>query len=219
MNIRQFTCLALLVLLGGVAHADEEVNVSDLPATRPVDNVPKLAWGQMIKYGEKVIFSPCRDRSFVLFEDASGDGHVGKALDLLGLSTGKKIYVEVLGIHEGDVLKASQINFAQTDGRCQMPGGTAELWRASGNEPGWALSFGSEFVQVKRRGQPEAVVPAGPLTLTPGLATFSASKDNQKVTLHFEQKLCRDAAAQAFFGWTATVTVDGQVLKGCAWQR
>lgn len=218
MKIRQAACLALLALLGTVAQA-EELSVSDLPANRPVDNVPRLAYGQMIKYGEKVIFSPCRDRSFVLFEDISSDGHVGKALDQLGLSAGKKVYVEVLGIREGDALKASQINFAQTDGRCQMPGGSTESWRASGNEPAWTLAVGSEFVQVKRQGQPEAVVPAGTMTLTPGLATFTASRAGQKVALHFEQKLCRDAAAEAFFGWTATVTVDGQVLKGCAWQR
>lgn len=218
MKIRHAACLAALALLGSVAQA-EEVKVSDLPATRAVDNVPKMAYGQMIKYGEKVIFSPCRDRSFVLFEDVSGDGHVGKVLDQLGLSGGKKVYVEVLGIHEGDALKASQINFAQTDGRCQMPGGSTESWRASGNEPAWALAVGSEFVQVKRQGQPEAVVPAGAMTLTPGLATFSATQGKQKVTLRFEQQLCRDAAAQAFFGWTATVTIDGQILKGCAWQR
>jgi len=217
MKIRQTACLAILALLGTVAQA-EEVNVSDLPANRPVDNVPRLAYGQMIKYGAKVIFSPCRDRSFVMFEDVSSDGHVGKALDQLGLAAGKKVYVEVLGIREGDALKASQINFAQADGRCQMPGGSTESWRASGNEPAWALAFGSEFVQVKRQGLPEAVVPAGPLTLTPGLATFAA-KDKQQVTLRFEQKLCRDVAAEAFFGWTATVTVDGQILKGCAWQR
>lgn len=218
MKIRQAACLALLALLGTVAQA-EEVNVSDLPANRPVDNVPKLAYGQMIKHGKKVIFSPCRDRSFVLFEDVSSDGHVGQALDELGLSAGKKLYVEVLGIRKGDALKASQINFAQTEGRCQMPGGSTESWRASGNEPAWALAFGSEFVQVKRQGQPEAVVPAGPLTLSPGLATYTAANGQQKVALRFEQQLCRDAAAEAFFGWTATVTVDGQTLKGCAWQR
>lgn len=205
-------------MLGTVAQA-EEVSISDLPVNRPVDNAPKLAYGQMIKYGEKVIFSPCRDRSFVLFDDASSDGHIGKTLDQLGLSAGKKVYVEVLGVREGDALKASQINFAQTDGRCQMPGGSTESWRASGNEPGWALAFGAEFVQVKRQGQPEAVVPAGPLTLTPGLATFAAVRDKQQVALRFEQKLCRDATAEAFFGWTATVTVNGQTLQGCAWQR
>jgi putative lipoprotein len=111
------------------------------------------------------------------------------------------------------------MNFAQTDGRCQMPGGKTEIWRASGNEPAWMLAFGAEFVQVKRVGKPEVMVPAAPLTLEPGLATFSASKDNQSVSLRFERQLCYDTMADAVFGWTASVTANGETLKGCAWQR
>ena len=94
-----------------------------------------------------------------------------------------------------------------------------EIWRASGNEPAWMLAFGAEFVQVKRVGKPEVVVPAAPLTLEPGLATFSASKDNQSVSLRFERQLCYDTMADAVFGWTASVTANGETLKGCAWQR
>ena len=195
------------------------MNISDLPATRPFDSTPKLAFGQVIRYGDKTLFSPCRDRSFVSFEDASSDGRIGKALDKLVLSAGKKLYVEVLGIREGDALRATDMNFAQTDGRCQMPGGKTEIWRASGNEPAWMLAFGAEFVQVKRQGQPEVVVPAAPLTLQPGLATFAASKDKQSVALRFERQLCFDTMANAVFGWTATVTANGETLKGCAWQR
>ena len=218
MKIHQAACAISLALLASVTSA-EEMNISDLPATRPVDTTPKLAFGQMIRYGEKTVFSPCRDRSFVYFDDASGDGHIGKELDHLGLSAGKKLYVEVLGIREGDFLKASQINFLQVDGRCQMPGGKEEAWRASGSEPGWALAFGAEFVQVKRLGHPEVVVPAGKPTVTPELVTYMATQDKQTVALRFERKVCRDAAAQAVFGWTATVTVNGETLKGCAWER
>lgn len=195
------------------------MNISDLPATRVADSTPRLAYGQMIHYGGKTVFSPCRDRSFTQFEDASRDGYIGKVLDQLGLSAGKKLYVEVLGIREGDALKATDLNFAQTDGRCQMPGGKAEVWRASGNEPAWVLAFGAEFVQVKRSGLPEVVVPAAPLTLAPGLATFSASKDSQNLSLRFERKLCHDTMANVVFGWTARVTVNGETLNGCAWQR
>lgn len=218
MKIQQAVCALSLALLAGIVHA-EEMNISDLPETRPVDDTPKLAFGQMIRYGEKTVFSPCRDRSFVYFEDISADGHVGKELDRLGLSAGKKLYVEVLGVRDGDFLKASHINFIQTDGRCQMPGGKEESWRASGNEPAWAMAFGAEFVQVKRNGQPEVAVPAGKPTVTPDLVTYEASQGGQKLALRFEHKACYDAAAQAVFGWTATVTVNGETLKGCAWER
>ncbi len=218
MKIVQAACAISLALLASAVQA-EEMNISDLPETRAADTTPKLAFGQVIRYGNRTVFSPCRDPSFTNFEDASSDGRIGKALDKLGLSAGKKLYVEVLGLREGDVLKATEINFAQTEGRCQMPGGAAEIWRASGNEPAWALAFGAEFVQVKRSGQPEVVVPAAPLTLEPGLATFAASKDKQSLSLRFERKLCYDTMANAVFGWTARVTANGETLNGCAWQR
>jgi len=37
--------------------------------------------------------------------------------------------------------------------------------------------------------------------------------------VRFDHKQCRDTMADAVYGWTATVTLNGQVLKGCAWQR
>ena len=80
MKIQQAVCALSLALLAGIVHA-EEMNISDQPENRPVDDTPKLAFGQMIRYGEKTVFSPCRDRSFVYFEDVSADGHVGKELD------------------------------------------------------------------------------------------------------------------------------------------
>lgn len=218
MKIHQAACVISLALWATLAQA-EEMHSSDLSATRGADAAPKLAYGQMIRYGGKTVFSPCRDRSFTQFEDASRDGYIGKVLDQLGLSAGKKLYVEVLGAREGDVLKATDLNFAQTEGRCQMPGGRTEVWRASGNEPAWVLAFGAEFVQVKRSGQPEVVVPAAPLTRAPGLATFAASQGNQRVSLRFERTLCHDTMADAVFGWTARVTVNGEALNGCAWQR
>lgn len=153
MKIVQAACVISLALLTSAVQS-EELSISDLPPTRTFDSTPKLAFGQVIRYGNKTVFSPCRDPSFTNFEDASSDGRIGKALDKLGLSAGKKLYVEVLGIREGDALKATDMNFAQTDGRCQM-----------------------------------------------------------------QRQLCYDTMADAVFGWTASVTANGETLKGCAWQR
>lgn len=218
MKIRPVACVILLSLLGAVAQA-EDLKIADLPESKPVDTKPRLAYGQVIKYGSKVMFAPCRDRSFTQLEDVSDDGQVTRALDMLGLSAGQKLYVELLGFVEGTALKASQVNFAQTDGRCRLPGGQDEAWRASGNEPGWILAAGGERMQLKRNGKPEVVLPYAPFKNENGVATYEAVQDNQKLGLRFEHRLCRDALAKSVFGWTATVTLDGEVLQGCAWQR
>jgi len=186
-----------------------------------VDTTPKLAFGQMMKSGDKLVFAPCRDRSYATFEDVSNGQQVTKALNLVGLETGKKLYVEVLGILENSLLKASEINMARSEGRCQLPGGQEEVWRAAGNEPGWALvaSPANEMVMLKRQGKPDISVPYAAFKTEAGVAQFEASKDNQKLAVRFDHKQCRDTMADAVYGWTATVTLNGQVLKGCAWRR
>jgi putative lipoprotein len=203
----------LLALVAGAASAQSNPPV--------VDTTPKLAFGQMMKSGDKLVFAPCRDRSYATFEDVSNGQQVTKALNLVGLDAGKKLYVEVLGILENSLLKASEINMARAEGRCQLPGGQEELWRAAGNEPGWALvaSPANEMVMLKRQGKPDVSVPYAAFKTEAGVAQFEASKDNQKLAVRFEHKQCRDTMADIVYGWTATVTLNGQLLKGCAWQR
>ena len=203
----------LLAFSAGAASAQTAAPV--------VDTTPKLAFGQMMKHGDKLVFAPCRDRSYATFDDVSNGQQVTKALNLVGLDAGKKLYVEVLGILENSMLKASEINMARAEGRCQLPGGQEELWRAAGNEPGWSLvaSPANEMVMLKRAGKADVTVPYSAFKTEAGVAQFEASKDNQKLVVRFEHKQCRDTMADAVYGWTATVSLNGQVLKGCAWQR
>lgn len=182
---------------------------------KPADNVPKFAYGMLLKHGDKVVFSPCRDRSYAVMEDVSKDQAVTKALNSVGLAAEKKVYAELLAVIEGGALKASALNMAQTDGRCQLPGTREEAWRAAGNEPGWLLAAGGDEVTLKRPGQADVKVPYTPFVR----GGLQASFTSDKLSVRLEQGLCRDALANAVFGWTATVTANGQTLKGCAWQR
>jgi putative lipoprotein len=211
MKMPRFLFAATIALaLGGAATAAD-------PALAVAG--PKLAYGQMMKQGDRLVFAPCRDRSYVMVEDVSPGGMLTRALDEVGLGAGKKLYVELVGVVEGGALKASGVNLARTEGRCQQPGGRDEAWRAGGNEPGWALAVGSEVVVLKRVGEPDVHVPAGPVPVDNGIARFEAKTEATRLAFRFEQKLCRDTMADAVFGWTATVEVNGRVLKGCAWQR
>lgn len=211
MKTRLTLCALLLSCPVLTAYAGE--------SAKPVDNTPKLAYGQLLKSGDKVVFAPCRDRSYVMFEDVSPDGAVSKALDSVGLAAGKKLYVELLAVVEGGAIKASALNQARTEGRCQLPGGKDESWRAAGNEPGWLLAVGAEVVAVKRPGKPDLHLPFSPLQSTGGVTRLEATGDGNRLSASLEKRLCRDTMADSVFGWTATVNLNGQTLKGCAWQR
>ena len=113
--------------------------------SKPADNTPKLASGLLMKQGDKLVFAPCRDRSYAMVEDISPERVVTRALNSVGLEAGKKLYVELMAVIEGGMIKASGLNLARTEGRCQQPGGNEESWRAAGNEPGWLLAVGPKW--------------------------------------------------------------------------
>ena len=73
---------------------------------KPQDTTPKLAYGLLMKQGDKVVFTPCRDRSYAMFEDVSADRAVTAALDSVGLATGKKLYVELMAVVDGGMIRA-----------------------------------------------------------------------------------------------------------------
>jgi putative lipoprotein len=210
MNLRSLAALAGCLLAGAAGAAD---------APKPADNTPKLAFGQMIKQGGKLVFSPCRDRSYAMVEDISPDGRVMRGLNAVGLESGKKLYVELIGVLENGILKASEFNMARTEGRCQLPGGKEAAWAAGGNEPGWNLQAGSERVLIQRLGKADVRLPSGEFKRAGEVVSYAAAKDGNTLALRFEHQLCLDTMADAAFGWTAVVTLNGQAYKGCAWQR
>ena len=187
--------------------------------SKPADKTPRIASGLLMKQGDKLVFAPCRDRSYAMVDDISPERMVTRALDSVGLAAGKKLYVELIAVLDGGMLRASGLNLARAEGRCQQPGGNVESWRASGNEPGWLLAVGPEVVVLKRLGQPDVNVPATLLTSDNGVTRFEARTEAARLKVRFENKVCNDTMADAVFGWTATVEINGQTLKGCAWQR
>lgn len=200
---------AALLMTGGV-HAE---------VAKPQDTGPKLAYGLMLKQGEKIVFSPCRDQSYVQVEDVSSNQAVTKALNLVGLETGKKLYAELLGVVEADMLSVTDFNMAQTNGRCQLPGTKDEAWRAAGNEPGWVLAAGGELVSLKRPGKPDVSAAYVPFKADGANLLFEGAGEAGKLAIRLDKTLCRDELAKAVFSYAATVTANGETFKGCAWKR
>ena len=210
MKIRHSITTLLVILFASGLHAQD---------SKPADKTPKIASGLMMKQGDKLVFAPCRDRSYTMVDDISPERMVTKALDSVGLAAGKRLYVELMAVVDGGMLRASGLNLARTEGRCQQTGGNEESWRASGNEPGWLLAIGPEVVVLKRLGQPDVNVPGAPTVRDGGVVRFEARTEASRIKARFENKVCHDTRADAVFGWMATVEINGQTLKGCAWQR
>ena len=210
MKIRHSIIALLAVVCAGGLQAQ---------GSKPADSTPKLASGLLMKQGDKLVFAPCRDRSYATVDDVSPGRTVTAALDSVGLVAGRKLYVELFAVVDGGMVRASGLNVARSEGRCQQPGGNVESWRATGNEPGWLLAVGPEVVVLKRLGSPDVNVPGVTPSNENGGARFTANTEATRLTARFNPAVCHDTMADAVFGWTAIVEVNGQTLKGCAWQR
>ncbi|WP_310494805.1 hypothetical protein [Dechloromonas sp.] len=210
MTFRHSLAALAVLLLSAALQADE---------AKPVDATPKMAYGLMMKQGDRLIFSPCRDRSYANVEDVSADGSVTRVLNSVGLDAGKRLYVELLGVLDNGTLKASAFNMARVEGRCQMPGGKEEAWRAAGNDPAWALVAGGEHVRLQRYGKPEVVLPYAEFRSDGNISRYDGANDHARLAVRLDKTICRDAQANGAFAWTASVELNGQILKGCAWQR
>ena len=210
MTFRHSLTALAAIFLAATVQAEE---------AKPVEKTPKLAYGLMMKQGDRLIFTPCRDRTYANVEDVSADGSVTKVLNSVGLDSGKRLYVELLGVLDNGLLKASGFNMARVEGRCQMPGCKEESWRAAGNDPAWALVAGGEHVRLQRYGKPEVVLPYAEFKLEGGVSRYDGRAEQNKLAVRLEKTLCRDVEANGVFAWTASVDLNGQTLKGCAWQR
>ena len=178
----------------------------------------KLARGLLLQHEGRLIFSPCRERSYVTVKDVSPGAAVTSTLAELGLKPGKNLYVEFYGTTDGDQLAASAINFARTDAQCQLPGGDSEAWRAAGNNPPWSLVTGGGSLRVIRQDKPDLNLAKVEIKAGDKLVEI-ASPERPGVTVRFQRQACRDQAKAMAFGWTVRLTVDGATLQGCGWQR
>lgn len=184
--------------------------------TKPTEE--QIARGFVMQHDGKMIFTPCRDRSYATVDDLSPNSTVTSSLQTLGLGAGKTLYVEFIGQSDQDMLRVSMINFARTKTRCQLGGGPDELWRATGSNPSWTLVAGAGQLLLKREAMPDIKLSYAEIR-TQKTTTQILTPERSGAEWYFHQQVCHDQGAAMIFGWQAELKIDGMLLHGCAWQR
>jgi putative lipoprotein len=209
MKFRHMSAALAVTLLATVLHAEE---------TRLLNNLPKMVYGMLRRQGDRLMFAPCHERSTAIVEDVSVDGSVISILNSVGLAAGKRLYVELLGVFDNGTLKASAVNMARVEGaaRCRVARRSHGVRRVMIRQ---ALVAGGEFVQLRRYGNPEVVLPYKEFRTEGKVTRYDGANESYKLSVRLDRLLCRDADMKGVFAWTATLDLNGQVLKGCAWTR
>ncbi|THF67331.1 hypothetical protein E6C76_02855 [Pseudothauera nasutitermitis] len=174
-----------------------------------------IARGLMILHGERLIFSPCRERSYVQVEDESPGGETVAALRALGLAQDIPLYVELFGSAEGGALRMRGLNFAHTEARCPAPRHATGAWQAAGDSPAWRMNLVGEVMHLERAEQPALRTP---IRVETAAAVHLRATDGSARQWTLEKKTCLKREQGFASGWSATGHIDGETLSGCAWK-
>ncbi|MFA7557135.1 MAG: hypothetical protein WCZ20_04965 [Hydrogenophaga sp.] len=200
-----FITLSVAGMLGpaGLAGAEE------------ADEPERVAKGLMLFHEGRMIFSPCRERSYVEVQDASPDGVVTTALRGLGLAQDRPLYTEVYGEAVGGSLRMTGLNFAHVQARC---GGAREgtgPWLAVGRDPAWSIVTTPDVLRLHVAGQ-AATESAFSEKRAPTVITLST--DAGSVQWELRREPCYQLEDGFASGWSAKGRVGGKALSGCAWK-
>ncbi|MGE5469373.1 MAG: hypothetical protein ACM3X0_01110 [Bacteroidota bacterium] len=197
-------CCLTLSLLG---HAAET----------PAAPAEQVARGLLMQHDGKMIFAPCRERTYVQVEDVSSGGQVGEALLKLGLAENKPLYVEFIGQADADKLKAAWINFAHTEARCQATANLEEQWRAVGQDPHWSLRVGQNKLKLEEAGKANVEQNDIEVRTEDGQVRIAVGND-RVAEWHIRRQWCHGRDTDTLFGWRADLQGPSGQLHGCAWQ-
>lgn len=89
--------------------------------------------------------------------------------------------------------------------------------RASGHEPGWAVTVSARGMLLARQGESPVALPYLEEQLPGGQLSFTSEANAHRLDLWVAPQRCVDSATGAVSHLTAEFRVDGQTLRGCAY--
>ncbi|MCQ4294545.1 hypothetical protein NAU58_03035 [Pseudomonas stutzeri] len=160
-----------------------------------------------------------------------------RTLNLLEGSTGLQEEAQALMAHEQDRLFADlrgALSQAKTGGEGQLAltriyrlqreghGCNEEnfkqlILRASGQEPGWAVTVTTRGMLLVRQGESPIALPYLEEQLPGGQLSFTSEANEHQLDLWVAPQRCVDSASGTVSHLSAELRLDGQTLRGCAY--
>ena len=92
------------------------------------------------------------------------------------------------------------------------------LFRAKGNEPFWSIDVTPSGVILQRPDHETRTAEYQPLEKSAdGVRHFAGDTPEGKLELTLTPGKCSDGMSDTVYGWTATASINGEQLKGCAY--
>jgi putative lipoprotein len=174
-------------------------------------------------------FEPCGElASAPLALVDSSDGDLTAAYQELAGEPGAPLYVEVQGRvepadgggpgpdYERQLVVIAVRRASMITAGCEEALDGVEF-RATGNEPFWALQVTTSGITLERMDRETIQFPYSPPVDSAGLRIYRTQGANgMQLRLALQETRCQDGMSGFWFAFSANVTLDGETLRGCA---
>lgn len=192
-------------------------------ARTPAELAPRQLYAGMLSArADQWWLAPCGGGPALRLRDVSPEVVITAVLGDLGFGRRvPSIYLEAFGrpYEQGQVV-IDRLNRAGIEMGCPQE---RPLWQAQGNEPFWTLRGTPAGTTLTRLGLPTITVPPAQFSWTwrggrpdRAEALVNVRTEARWLSARFTPRICRDTMADAAFGWTADVKLDGKPYAGCA---
>jgi len=175
--------------------------------------------------GARRSLMPCGATEALAVLDRTG-GVLDQVYRSLAKASGRPLFVELRGRRNTRADGAARGSFVATSvrrakgegGSCDEPLFPGEF-RASGDEPAWGLEIARSGLRYLAPGQPDVVLPYAAARGVAGHLKYEstlAGPTPRTLDVDLAEKACVDPRSGERFAWTASVRLDGRLVRGCA---
>lgn len=193
------------------------------PQEAPVQTGTRMQGELSVKDG-KLMLRPCQEQRRFVINDSGNTGLLQESAALLD-TRDAKLFADVSGNLDASKVAGSdgQLNLTrlyrvQREGHaCDDVNFKRQVLRASGHEPGWAVSVNAKGLVLERPGQEPLALPYLEEQLPDGRFNLTSEANGLRLELWVAPQRCVDSASGAVQFLSAELRSNGKVERGCAY--